>query len=53
MSNNDAFVTLRLPADVINNLNRLAEEDGVSRSLLMRRMLLTGIYQRLELPSGS
>lgn len=49
---NDGFITLRLPADVIERLTALAAEDGVSRSLLMRRMLLTGLYQREELPSG-
>ena len=31
----------------------LAADDGVSRSLLIRRFLLTGIYQMEELPSGS
>ena len=50
---NDTAVTLRLPQDVLDRLNKLAEDDGVSRSLLIRRVLLTGIYQREALPSGS
>ena len=53
---NDTAVTLRLPQDVLDRLTELAAEDGVSRSLLIRRFLLTSIYQRLildeELPSG-
>ncbi len=50
---NDSTVTIRLPQDTLERLNRLAEQDDISRSLLMRRMLLTGIYQREALPSGS
>ena len=50
---NDTAVTLRLPQDVLDRLNKLAEDDGVRRSLLIRRFLLTGIYQREALPSGS
>ena len=53
LMNNDTAVTLRLPQDVLDRLTKLAADDGVSRSLLMRRFLLTGIYQREELPSGS
>ena len=53
---NDTAVTLRLPQDVLDRLTELAAEDGVSRSLLIRRFLLTSIFQRLildeELPSG-
>ena len=49
---NDTAVTLRLPKDVLDRLTKLAADDGVSRSLLIRRFLLTGIYQREELPSG-
>lgn len=47
-----AHITLRLPDDMVERLTVLAEQDGISRSLLMRRMLLSGIYQRSELPSG-
>ena len=43
---NDATVTLRLPRDIVKRLDELAEEDDVSRSLVIRRLLLTGIYQR-------
>lgn len=50
---NDTAVTLRLPQDVLDRLTKLAADDGVSRSLLIRRFLLTGIYQMEELPSGS
>ena len=50
---NDTAVTLRLPQDVLDRLTKLAVDDGVSRSLLIRRFLLTGIYQMEELPSGS
>ena len=50
---NDTAVTLRLPQDVLDRLNKLAEDDGVSRSLVIRRFLFTGFYQREALPSGS
>lgn len=43
---NDGTVTLRLPQDVLDRLTKLAADDGVSRSLLIRRFLLTGIYQK-------
>ena len=43
---NDATVTLRLPRDIVERLDQLAAEDEVSRSLLIRRLPLTGIYQR-------
>lgn len=50
---NDSTVTLRLPQDIVDRLTKIAADDGVSRSLLIRRFLLTGIYQKEELPSGS
>lgn len=48
-----AHITVRLNEDIVKRLDTLAAEDRISRSLLVRRMLLTGIYQREALPSGS
>jgi predicted transcriptional regulator len=46
---NDATITLRLPRDIVERLNELAAEDEINRSLLIRRLLLSGIYQRQPL----
>ncbi len=48
----DAHVNLRLPHDIVGRLDQIAKDDCISRSLLIRRLLLTGIYQIEELPSG-
>ena len=48
MSNNST-VTLRLPADIVKQLDAIAAEDEVSRSLVIRRILLSGIYERFAL----
>ena len=39
-------MTIRLPKDLIDELDRLAEQDEVSRSLLVRRMLLSAVARR-------
>ena len=42
----DTTMTIRLPKDLIDELDRLAEQDEVSRSLLVRRMLLSAVARR-------
>ena len=42
----DEILTLRVPDDVIRRLNEMAVTDGVSRSLLVRRMILTELGLR-------
>lgn len=46
---NDSTVTLRLPSDIVERLDAIAAEDEVSRSLVIRRLLLSGIYERFAL----
>ena len=46
MAEHDTTITIRLPRDVVESLDRLAEEDGVARSTVVRRMLLSEIGRR-------
>ena len=45
---NDATITLRLPRDIVDRLDELASEDDINRSLLIRRLLLTGLAKRVS-----
>jgi len=45
---NDATITLRLPRDIVERLDQLALEDDINRSLLIRRLLLTGLAKRVS-----
>ena len=39
-------ITVRLPAGLIAHLDDIARQDEVSRSLVVRRMLLSGVARR-------
>jgi len=49
---NDRVVTLRLSGDIVDRLDEVAKKDDVSRSLVIRRMLLTGLAKREATVAG-
>ena len=45
MTGNDSTITVRLPADIVERLDAIAAEQDVTRSRLVRRMLLDRIAE--------
>jgi len=49
----DPTITIRLPADLITDLDALARQDKITRSKLVRRMLLSEVGVRKWTKTGT